>query len=192
MQRFLPLRFLFSLGLLSGGELAQAQSPALLKAYARTSAVTGREEEASRFVQSLFKTGKVQKDRLGNLVLVLGSGSPRRLLVTPLDEPGYVVSQIQPNGYLRVAPVGGGQVGPLFHQFLEGHDVRILTDTGPRNAISCVPSSHYDNLRSEPERGKAPFSWQAAFLDVGAASAAKSGPTGGSLLPSSWSSYGRM
>lgn len=182
MQRFLPLRFLFLLGLLSGGELAQAQSPALLQAYASTSAVTGREEEASRFVQSLFKAGKVQKDRLGNLVLVLGSGLPRRLLVTPLDEPGYVISQIQPNGYLRVAPVGGGQVGPLFHQFLEGHDVRILTDTGPRNAISCVPSSHYDNLRSEPERGKAPFSWQAAFLDVGAASAAQVAQQGIRLL----------
>ncbi|GAB3326310.1 hypothetical protein GCM10027511_36070 [Hymenobacter humi] len=144
----------------------------MLQAYARTSAVAGREEEASRFVQALFKAGTVQRDRLGNLVLVLGSGTPRRLLVAPLDEPGYVVSQIQDNGYLRVAPVGGGQVGPLFHQFLEGHDISILTEQGARNAISCVPSSHYENLRAEPERNKLPFSWQSSFLDVGAGSAA--------------------
>ena len=162
--------------------MAMAQSPALLQAYARTSAVTGREEEASRFVQGLFKAGALQHDRLGNLVLVLGSGTPRRLLVAPLDEPGYVVSQIQDNGYLRVAPVGGGAAGPLFHQFLEGHDVRIVSAQGTRNAISCVPSSHYDNLRAEPEKNKAPFSWQAAFLDVGASSAADVAQQGIRLL----------
>ncbi len=153
------------------GETAQAQGPELLQAYARTSAVTGREEAAGRFVQALFKAGTLQRDRLGDLVLVLGQGTPRRLLVAPLDEPGYVVSQVLDNGYLRVAPVGSSPTGPLYHQFLEGHDVQILTGGGPRNGISCVPSSHYDNLRAVPERSKPPFSWQAAFLDVGAASA---------------------
>ncbi|WP_201980515.1 M28 family peptidase [Hymenobacter rubidus] len=173
MKTLIPVRTVLLACLLSCcGAVARAQLPALLQAYARTSAVTGREAEASRFVQGLFKAGTVQPDRLGNLVLVLGSGEPRRLLVAPLDEPGYVVSQIQPNGYLRVAPVGGGQVGPLFHQFLEGHDVRIMSENGGRNAVSCVPSSHYDNQRAEPEKTKAPFSWQAAFLDVGAGSAA--------------------
>ncbi|WP_199243438.1 M20/M25/M40 family metallo-hydrolase [Hymenobacter sedentarius] len=167
-MRFFTLLLLLN----SWAGIAAAQSPALLQAYARTSAVSGREEEASRFVMALFKAGTVQRDRLGNLVLVLGTGTPRRLLVAPLDEPGYVVSQIQDNGYLRVAPVGSGQVGPLFHQFLEGHDVSIITEQGARNAISCVPSSHYENLRAEPERNKPPFSWQAAFLDVGATSAA--------------------
>jgi putative aminopeptidase FrvX len=177
------MRFFTMLLLLSAwGNVASAQLPALLQAYARTSAVAGREEEASRFIESLFKTGALQRDRLGNVVMVLGSGSPRRLLAAPLDEPGYVVSQIQDNGYLRVAPVGGGQIGPLFHQFSEGHDVRILTEQGPRNAISCVPSSHYDNMRAEPERNKTPFSWQAAFLDVGAASAAAVAQQGIHLL----------
>jgi len=162
----------FLLLLSSWAATAQAQLPALLQAYARTSAVTGREQEASRFVEQLFKAGTLRRGRLGNLVLVLGSGSPRRLLTAPLDEPGYVVSQIQANGYLRVAPVGGGAAGALYHQFLEGHDVRIGTASGPRDAISTVPSSHYDNLRAAPERTLPPFSWQAAFLDVGAGSAA--------------------
>lgn len=172
--------FVFLLGLLAAGLAcpATAQTPpdahlqALLQAYARTSAVTGREEEAGRFVQALFKAGALRRDRLGNLVLVLGSGTPRRLLTAPLDEPGYVISQVQGNGYLRVAPVGGGQAGSLFHQFLEGHDVRIQTSQGARNGISCVPSSHYDNLRAVPEKSKPPFQWQDAFIDVGATSAA--------------------
>ncbi|GAA4504944.1 hypothetical protein GCM10023172_32090 [Hymenobacter ginsengisoli] len=154
----------------------------MLQAYARTSAVPGREEEASRFITELFKAGTLRTDRLGNLVLVVGSGSPRRLLVAPLDEPGYVVSQIQANGYLRVAPVGGGATGALYHQFLEGHDVRIGTASGPRNGISGVPSSHYDNLRATPERTLAPFSWQAAYLDAGAGSAAAVAQQGIRLL----------
>ncbi|TDN38109.1 M20/M25/M40 family metallo-hydrolase [Hymenobacter sp. UV11] len=175
-------QFTFLLLLSAWALSAQAQLPALLQSYARTSAVTGREEEASRFVEQLFRAGTLRHDRLGNLVLVLGSGSPRRLLTAPLDEPGYVVSQIQANGYLRVAPVGGGAVGALYHQFLEGHDVRIGTASGPRNGISTVPSSHYDNLRAAPERTLPPFSWQAAFLDVGANSAAAVAQQGIHLL----------
>ncbi|MFD1470647.1 M20/M25/M40 family metallo-hydrolase [Hymenobacter caeli] len=178
MKRFFALLIPLSTWAVS----AQAQLPALLQAYARTSAVSGREEEASRFVEQLFKAGALRRDRLGSLVLVVGSGSPRRLLAAPLDEPGYVVSQIQANGYLRVAPVGGGAAGALYHQFLEGHDVRIGTASGPRNAVSCVPSSHYDNLRAAPERTLPPFSWQAAFLDVGAASAAAVAQQGIRLL----------
>lgn len=178
MTRLFTLLMLLSTWALS----AQAQLPALLQAYARTSAVTGREQEASRFVEQLFKAGILRRDRLGDLVLVLGSGSPRRLLTAPLDEPGYVVSQIQANGYLRVAPVGAGATGTLYHQFLEGHDVRIGTASGPRNAISTVPSSHYDNLRAAPERTLPPFSWQAAFLDVGTSSAAAVAQQGIQLL----------
>ena len=177
-MRFVTLLLLLS----SWVHSAAAQSAELLQAYARTSGVTGREEETSRFVESLFKAGPLQHDRLGNLVLVLGSGLPRRLLVAPLDEPGYVVSQIQENGYLRVAPVGGGRIGPLYHQFLEGHDVSIITERGAVNAISCVPSSHYEGLRAEREASKAPFSWQSAFLDVGASSAADVAKQGIRLL----------
>ncbi|MBC6992349.1 M28 family peptidase [Hymenobacter sp. BT491] len=172
------LLLLVVLSALLSSRLAQAQaSPpdaqllALLRAFAQTSAVTGREEEAQVFLESLFQAHPLQRDKLGNLFLVLGQGTPRRLLTAPLDEPGYVISQIQSNGYLRLTPVGGGQAGTLFHQFIEGHDVRIHTAQGARNGISCVPSSHYDNLRAVPEKSKPPFAWQDAFIDVGASSA---------------------
>ena len=75
MRPPLSLRLAFVVYLLSlRTGAAQAQWPALLQAGARTSAVTGREAEATRFVQSLFKPGALQHDALGNLVLVLGSG----------------------------------------------------------------------------------------------------------------------
>ena len=89
----------------------------LLQSFCKTSAVTGREEEATQFVQSLFKAGTFKKDKLGNLVLTIGSGYPRRLFAVPLDEPGYVISSIQENGYLRITPVGYGHRGNMYHQF---------------------------------------------------------------------------
>lgn len=45
-----------------------------------------------------------------------------------------------------------------------------------------MPSSHYEGLRAEPEQSKVPFSWQSAFLDVGASSAADVARQGIQLL----------
>src|SRR5580692_4504916 len=86
-------------------QLKVSELATLVQSFSRTSAVTGREEEAAQFVQSLFQTGTFKKDRLGNIVLTIGSGYPRRLFTSPLDEPGYVISDIQDNGYLRITPV---------------------------------------------------------------------------------------
>lgn len=138
--------------------------------YSKTSAVTGREQEASAYLQSLLPKVPFKKDKLGNLYVVFGSGSPRKLIATPLDEPGYVVSEIRDNGYLRVTPVGGGHEGNLFHQFLEGHEIVIQTEDGPVIGVSTVPSSHYEGLRQIRESSKDPFTWQEAFLDIGESS----------------------
>ncbi|MFX8743359.1 hypothetical protein ABTM45_19385, partial [Acinetobacter baumannii] len=84
----------------------------------------------------------------------IGSGIPKKLFTAPMDEPGYVVSQIQEDGYLRITPVGFGHQGTMFHQFLEGHEVKINTESKIQIGVSTVPSSHYDALRVVPERSK--------------------------------------
>ncbi len=142
----------------------------VIKAFANTSAVTGREEEAANYVQALFEKGVCKKDKLGNLVITIGSGSPKQLFTAPLDEPGYVISQIQEDGYLRITPAGYGHQGNLFHQFLEGNEVKINTDTKPLYGVSTVPSYHYDGLRAVPEKTKNIFQWQESFIDVGESS----------------------
>lgn len=135
--------------------------------YSKTSAVTGREQEASAYLQSLLPKVPFKTDKLGNLYVVFGSGSPRKLIAAPLDEPGYVVSEIREGGYLRVTPVGGGHEGNLYHQFLEGHEIVIQTKDGPVIGVSTVPSSHYEGLRQIRESSKDPFAWQEAFIDIG-------------------------
>ena len=86
----------------------QSLLPAI-QSFAQTSAVTGREETAAKYIAALFEKGICKKDKLGNVVITIGTGAPRRLFTAPLDEPGYVISQIQDDGYLRITPVGYGQ-----------------------------------------------------------------------------------
>ena len=135
--------------------------------FAKTSAVTGREEEARNFINNLFVKGICKQDKLGNIVITIGSGAPKRLFTAPLDEPGYVISQIQEDGYLRISPVGFGQQGTMFHQFLEGNVIKINTENNVQLGVSTVPSSHYDALRAIPEKSKNVFQWQEAFVDIG-------------------------
>ncbi len=154
----------------------------LIQNFSKTSAVTGREDEAAAFVESLFVDGTLKKDKLGNLVLTLGSGSPKRLLVAPLDEPGYVISSIQENGYLRITPVGFGHWGTMYHQFMEGNEVKINTEKGPTYAVAVIPSSHYEGLRAIPEKSKNVHPWQETILDAGQASAKEVNAKGIQLL----------
>jgi len=172
MLKFLPVILVcFTLTSLAQTKTQDNELLESVKAFAKTSAVTGREEEAVVFIRSLFTTGTLRKDRLGNLILSLGSGAPKRLFTAPLDEPGYVVSQIQDDGYLRITPVGGGHSGNMYHQFVQGNEVRINTEMGTQYGVATVPSTHYDRLRVVPERTKNVFQWQENFIDVGVNSA---------------------
>jgi len=172
--------FLFSISLYA--QSTDEQLLSLVQSFSRTSAVTGRENEAAQFVQSLFTAGTFKKDRLGNLVLVIGSGFPKRLFAAPLDEPGYVISAIQDNGYLRITPVGYGKRGNLYHQFLEGNEIKINTAQGPVLGVAVVPSMHFEGLRATPENSKATYQWQETFLDIGLASAKEVAEKGIRLL----------
>ncbi|MCA6075030.1 M20/M25/M40 family metallo-hydrolase [Fulvivirga sedimenti] len=141
-----------------------------LQAFAEISSVTGREDAAAAYIRSLLPDADVKTDKLGNLILTIGSGSPKKLITAPLDEPGYVISQIQEDGYLRLAPIGFGHAGNLYHQFLQGHEVVITTEKGPLTGVSTVRSMHYERLRIILESSKTPFTWHEAFVDVGESS----------------------
>ena len=150
--------------------------------FSKTSSVTGREEQAASYIQSLFQNAHLEKDKLGNLILTIGTGEPRRLITVPLDEPGYVVSEIQDDGYLKIYPLGSGHNGNLYHQFLQGHEVNINTEKGSVVGVSTVPSAHFEGTRTTPEHEKGTFQWQEARLDVGESSALGVGQKGIQLL----------
>src|SRR5436190_20135035 len=85
----------------------KAQGPAdpseRVRQPSRLPRVSGHESDVRKAVASMLPaTLRAETDTPGNLVVRFGSGSPRTLIVAPLDEPGYVVSAITDEGYLRV------------------------------------------------------------------------------------------
>src|SRR2546422_3294142 len=85
-----------------------------------------RHTRCSRDWSSDVCSSDLTRDHVGNVTLTLGQGSPKRLFTCPLDEVGYVVGNILPDGFLLLRRVGGGGAGragfPLFDQQVEGQN----------------------------------------------------------------------
>src|SRR2546428_10388432 len=77
--------------------------------FASMTAVTGLERSRVDSLRALFPGST--RDHAGNVTLTLGQGSPKRLFTCPLDEVGYVVGNILPDGFLLLRRVGGGGAG---------------------------------------------------------------------------------
>ena len=109
------------------------------------------------------------RDGLGNLVLRRGTGTPRRVVACEIDEPGFVVSAITDDGYLRVHAAGSGmRMYPPWAQFLEGQRVRVSTQRGPVPGVAMVKSTHLN-----PRSGDTSLTTVAdLWIDVGARSRA--------------------
>lgn len=141
---------------------------ALTRRLAAVAAVTGYEQALVDTLLRLLPGG--ERDRAGNARLQLGGRSAKRLVVCPLDEPGYVVGGVREDGYLTLRRVPG-QVPPLFDQQLEGHRVTILSRRGAVPGVVAVRSIHLTRGRSAPS--EAPFTVDDAYVDVGATSRAE-------------------
>lgn len=80
-------------------------------------------------------------DSFGNAWFTRGTGRPHILVLTHRDIPGYVVSRITPDGYLRLQRLGTGT--PLFDQFQVGRRVLVYTQRGVVPAVIACPSTHF-------------------------------------------------
>ena len=105
------------------------------------------------------------RDGLGNLALRRGSGSPRRVVACELDEPGFVVSAITEDGYLRVHTAGSGmRAFPPWAQFIEGQRIRVMTHRGAVPGVAMVKSAHLNPRSSDTSTTTVADLW----IDVGA------------------------
>jgi putative aminopeptidase FrvX len=112
-------------------------------------------------------------------VVASGPGGPGRLSELPAGDPAVAleVSRIEDDGYLRLAPAGGGAPGGGASRD-GGHrersyEGRLLWVAGERGAVPgtvAAPSVHLARGAGAADR---PFSLAGAFLDVGAESAAE-------------------
>jgi hypothetical protein len=162
-----------------------AQTPAaspgdLAVRLAGMTAVTGYEQAMVDTLLTLLPGA--ERDRAGNAVLAFGNGAPRRLAVCPLDETGYAVGRVRPDGWLTLhrSPVRLLPPGPLFDQELEGQRVTVFGRRGPVPGVVAVRSVHLTRGRGSGPPD--PFSSDDAFVDVGAGSEREVGALGVGVL----------
>ena len=157
-------RIVAGLAALAAAGPAYAQEPLadLAGRLAGMSAPVGYEAAVADSIAALLPGA--HRDRAGNVILSPPSGASRRLVVCPLDEPGWVVGGVREDGYLTVRRLPG-RFPPLFDQHLEGHRVTLFGKRGPVPGVVAVRSVHLTRGRAVDE---APFTSDQAYIDVGA------------------------
>jgi putative aminopeptidase FrvX len=149
---------------------AQTSVAALAVRFGAMTAVTGLEQAMTDSLLALLSGAA--RDRVGNVTLTLGRGAPRRLVACPLDEVGYVVGAVTPEGYLLLRRVGSRVTYPLFDQQLEGHRVTVFGARGPVAGVVAVKSTHLTRGRSMPGAPDPVFAVDNAYVDLGVTAAA--------------------
>lgn len=128
----------------------------------------GREQIATDVLLQTLRGWK--RDALGNLILRKGSGTPRRVVACALDRPAFAVTEITNDGYLRLREIGAGRQHPLWIQFHEGQQIKILTRGGPVPGVVTVKSTHLQRGRVA---NAPPATLDDLWVDVGATSRAE-------------------
>lgn len=151
-----------------------------LQKLVETPAVTGYERHLSGVLRRDLAKWKPQEDELGDVIVTIGNGAPRRLLVTPTDEPGYVVSDITADGYLRVQRLPQFGASPAFDELASAEPVTIFTASGRAvTGVIAGPSIHLEEGGVPTHHVRSPGQ---VYVDIGAHSAAEVRRTGVDLL----------
>lgn len=138
-----------------------------LRTWVALDAPPGWEHRATDVIMQQSRGWK--RDPLGNLIMRKGSGTPRRVVACALDRPGFAVTEITDEGYLRLREVGATRLHPLWNQFHEGQRLRILTRGGVVPAVAIVKSTHLQRGRNP---NAPPATLEDLWVDAGATSRA--------------------
>lgn len=143
-------------------------------------AVTGYEQSLAAEILKQLKEFSPKTDNLGNVYVTVGSGAPLRLIVTPMDEPGYVVSDITPDGYLRVQRLPQAAPNAVFDLLHAAQPVWVMTRSGKQvSGVFAGLSIHLEPARQLLPKMSHP---DEMYVDIGAMSAQEARAAGVDLL----------
>jgi putative aminopeptidase FrvX len=174
-----PARIAFLVGALALSASA-ADVKDLLKELFPIPSTTGNEQFlAARIAGYLPKGAALSSDNLGGVYLRLGpSGGP--VLAAGLDEFGYVVSGITPDGCLTLDRAVPAPLA-MADSFLIGHPVVIMTKSKPVYGIVAQPAMHL-LTRERRDRLARDLSLDNVFVDLGVRSAVEARARGIEIL----------
>jgi putative aminopeptidase FrvX len=131
-------------------------------------AVSGYEQELSGRIREHLKALSPKIDNVGNVYVTVGSGTPHRLLVTAIDEPGYVVSGITPDGFLRVQRLPQTPPNSVFDLLHAAQPIWVMTRNGKKvPGVFAGLSVHLQPLRLNVPKMSDP---DQMYVDIGASS----------------------
>lgn len=151
--------------------LSSAQTFLDVRRLEEIPAVSGYEQPLLEEIRTQLRSFSPKTDNLGNLWVSFGSGSPHRLLVTSVDEPGYVVSDITSDGFLRVQRLPQAAPNPVFDTLHFAQPVWVMNRSGKKvPGVFAGLSVHLQPARVNPPKMNHP---DEMYVDIGAGSAAE-------------------
>ena len=147
---------------------------------ADTPAVSGYEQELSKELSRELQEFSPKTDNVGNVWVEFGSGEPHRLIATGMDQPGYVVSAITSDGYLRVQRLPQAAPNGVFDALNFAQPVWVVTRSGKKvNAVFAGLSVHLQPGRVNGPKMNHP---DEMYVDLGAKSSEEVRAAGVDLL----------
>jgi putative aminopeptidase FrvX len=181
--------FLFSLVCVRPLAAQTAASPGLrdelwndLREFVETPSVSGYENQLSEKIRAKVAAFHPVVDNLGNVIVTIGSGAPHRLIVTPIDEPGFVVSGITDDGYLRLQRLPQSGLPPIFNELYSAQPVKVGIAGG--KWIDGVVAGISVHLHRAGENLPSARDIENMYVDIGASSAAEVRKAGVDVLSS--------
>jgi putative aminopeptidase FrvX len=167
-------------GVLGSATALAAEAPDL-GALSRIPAVSGYEQALATAIRhDLGAMGlHPNADNFDDVWVTVGSGSPHRLIVAAIDQPGYVVSGITPQGYLRVERLPQRPPNAVFDTLSFAQPVWVQTPNGLLDGSFAGLSIHLSPGRLNPPTMT---HIDELYLDIGARSAAVARAGGADFL----------
>jgi endoglucanase len=138
------------------------KTEALLKELTEANGVSGYESEIRAIMARELKplSDRIEYDKLGSIMGVKRgtTDSPRVMVAGHMDEIGFMVREITPEGYIKFLPLGG-----WWGHVALGQRMRVITSKGP---VLGVIGARPPHLLQPAEREKV-LSVKELFLDVG-------------------------
>jgi putative aminopeptidase len=150
-------------------------------ALSRIPAVSGYEQPLIAAIQRELAARGLQpnSDNFHDLWVTVGNGAPHRLIVAAVDQPGYVVSDITAQGYLRVQRLPQAPPNAVFDTLRFAQPVTVQTPQGALDGVFAGLSIHLAPRRLDPPDMS---HIDELYLDIGARSAAQVRAAGADLL----------
>jgi putative aminopeptidase FrvX len=151
-----------------------------LQQLVETPAVSGYESQLAHKIRDRLRGYAAETDNLGDVIVTIGSGALHRLIVAPMDEPGFVVSGITDDGYLRVQRLPQNGILPLFEELYSAQPVRIETASAKWiDGVVAGLSVHLQPGRLHPPSAG---DIEEMYVDIGASTAEEARRAGADTL----------